>query len=128
MKNTLLNNFYTEISSGFSVENQQNFKCHIRLNAAHPIYKGHFPQLPIAPGVCLTQIIKEILMEKFQKELIMTNGDNIKFLAMINPHETPDLELSFIVKKDGNKFDVNSHYISGNTTYTKFKGRFEIVE
>ena len=62
MKNTLLENFYTEISSTFSTENQLDFKCTIHLYAEHPIYKGHFPQIPIAPGVCLVQIIKEILM------------------------------------------------------------------
>lgn len=126
MKNTLLDNFYTELSSNFSVGNTENFKCQVRLNAEHPIYKGHFPQVPVAPGVCLTQMIKEILMEKLDKELIMTSGDNIKFLAMINPKETPELELSFIVKSQENAFDVSATYASNGTTYTKFKGKFSI--
>ncbi len=128
MKNTLLENFYTEISTDFSAENQQNFKCRIRLNAAHAIYKGHFPQIPIVPGVCLTQIVKEILMEKFQKELIMTSGDNIKFLAMINPTKTSELELSFTVKKDENLIEVSCNYSNIGIIYTKFKGKFSIPQ
>ena len=127
MKNTLLENFYIEISSTFSKENQQDFKSNIRLNAEHPIYKGHFPQIPIAPGVCLVQIIKEILMDKFQKELVMTSSDNIKFLAMINPKETPELELSFTVKMNENSLDVSSNYSHKGSIYVKFKGKFRFT-
>ncbi|WP_317898311.1 hypothetical protein [Aurantibacillus circumpalustris] len=128
MKNTLLDNFYQEISTNFSDENKLDFKCQIHFNAEHEIYKGHFPQIPIVPGVCLTQIIKEILMEKLQKELILVNGDNIKFLAMINPKENPDMELSFTVKINENTLDVSANYSHGGTTYTKFKGKFSVLE
>lgn len=127
MKNTLLENFYSETSTTYSSENQTNFTSLIRLNSEHPIYKGHFTQIPITPGVCLTQIIKEILMEKLQKELVLTQGDNIKFLAMINPKESPDMELSFTLKTEENGVEVNAHYSAKGTTYTKFKGKFQIV-
>jgi len=128
MKNTLLVDFFTERSSTFSEENSSDFKCHVRLNAEHPVYRGHFPQIPVAPGVCLTQMLKEILMEKFQKELIMTSGDNIKFLAMINPKETPELEITFSVKKTETSLDVTASYTSKDRTYTKFKGKFTILQ
>jgi 3-hydroxyacyl-[acyl-carrier-protein] dehydratase len=128
MKNTLLDHFYTEISTTFSPENSRDFKCRVLLNSGHPIYKGHFAQIPVAPGVCLTQVIKEILMEKFQKELTMTHGDNIKFLAMINPIETPELEIDFSVKSGENLCEVSATYSSNGTTYVKFKGKFKPVE
>jgi len=128
MKNTLLENFYSELSSSFSSQNQQDFRCLIRLNAEHPVYKGHFPQIPIVPGVCLTQIIKEVVMEKLQKELIMASGDNIKFLAMINPLETPELELSILLKPNENSLDVSATYVNEGKTYTKFKGKFTIPQ
>lgn len=124
MKNTLLVDFYTEISSTFSQQNQQEFSSIIRLNAQHPIFKGHFEQVPIAPGVCLTQIIKEILMVKYEQELVMTQGDNIKFLAMINPNETPELNISFSVKPTENGLDANAVYSHNGTSYVKFKGKF----
>ena len=127
MKNTLLDNFYEEVSTNFSEENKLDFKCHIRFNSEHPIFKGHFAQIPIVPGVCLTQIIKEILMEKFQKELILTQGDNIKFLAMINPKENPLMDLSFNIKITENGLDINANYSHNATTYTKFKGKFGIL-
>jgi len=124
----LLDDFYSEINSDFSAEKPQNFKCLIRLNAEHPIYKGHFPQVPVAPGVCLTQIIKEILVNKFQKELTMTSAENIKFLAMINPRETPELELSFAVKTNENTLEISSNYTHNATTFVKFKGKFSVIQ
>jgi 3-hydroxyacyl-[acyl-carrier-protein] dehydratase len=127
MKNTLLENFYTETSTTFSEQNQINFTSQIHLNSEHPIYKGHFAQIPITPGVCLTQIIKEILMEKLQKELVLTQGDNIKFLAMINPKESPDLELNFTLKTNENGLEVVANYSAKGTTYTKFKGKFQVL-
>ncbi|MEO6303966.1 MAG: 3-hydroxyacyl-ACP dehydratase [Bacteroidia bacterium] len=124
MKNTLLDNFYTEISSTFSTENQFDFSCVINLNAEHPIYKGHFEQVPVTPGVCLTQIIKELLMNKFQKELRMTQGDNIKYLAIINPKECPQITVSFQVKDNEDPLSVNATFSHGSVTYVKFKGKF----
>ncbi|PBQ31197.1 3-hydroxyacyl-ACP dehydratase [Sphingobacteriaceae bacterium] len=128
MKNTLLTDFFTELSSTYTSENSSDFKCRVRLNPDHPVYKGHFPQIPIAPGVCLTQMLKEILMEKFQEELVMKSGDNIKFLAMINPKETPELEITFSVKKTDATLDVNATYSNDSRAYTKFKGKFSIGE
>ena len=30
----------------------------VELNPQHPVYKGHFPDMPVAPGVCNIQIIR----------------------------------------------------------------------
>jgi 3-hydroxyacyl-[acyl-carrier-protein] dehydratase len=128
MKNTLLENFYTELSSTFTANNQQDFNCIVQLNPDHPIYKGHFEQVPIAPGVCLVQIVKEILMDKFQKELILSSGDNIKFLMMINPKETPELLITFNAKISENSIDSSAVYSYNSASYAKFKGKFTIVK
>lgn len=127
MKNTLLENFYTEISSDFNPGNTAAFKCEIRLNPEHAIYKGHFPQVPVVPGVCLVQIVKEILMEKTGRELVLASGDNIKFLAMINPRETPVLELAFTLKSSEKGFDAGATFSHNGTSYTKFKGSFAFL-
>jgi 3-hydroxyacyl-[acyl-carrier-protein] dehydratase len=128
MKSSLLENFYTETSSTFSKENFNNFICEIRLNPQHSIYNGHFEKFPVVPGVCLTQIIQEILAGKLQRTLILTHGDNIKFLAMINPNETPELSLSFSIKDSGASIEANATYSARGVSYTKFKGKFAVLE
>ena len=72
----LLNDFYT-------IESKQKTEAggimtNITLNTEHPIFKGHFEQMPVVPGVCQTQIIKEILQQELNKDLLLTKGDNIK--------------------------------------------------
>ena len=32
------------------------YLCTLTLNAEHPIFKGHFPNNPVTPGVCMMQI------------------------------------------------------------------------
>jgi 3-hydroxyacyl-[acyl-carrier-protein] dehydratase len=127
MNHQLLTGFYTEISSTHSADNAAVFSSTIRLNAEHEIYKGHFPQVPVAPGVVLVQIIKEILMDKFQKELRLTEGDNIKFLALINPKEITDFQIDFSVKQVDGSIETSASYMNNGKSFTKFKGRFRIV-
>lgn len=127
MSRTLLDNFYKETSSTFSEANPENFISEIVINAEHPVFKGHFEQVPIAPGVCLTQVIKEILADKFKKNLFMSHGDNIKFLAMINPRETANLSISFSVKQSEGMLDVTANYTQAGTSYVKFKGKFKVL-
>lgn len=125
MQYNLLENFYTEIASSYSSENRDSFNSTIELNTEHEIYKGHFPQIPVAPGVCLIQAIKEILMSKLQKKLVLTEGSNIKFLILINPKETKQFQIDFTVKQFDNTLDVNASYTNNGTIFLKFKGEFK---
>ena len=127
MGDNLIENFYTETSSTYTFENNNSFNSVIELNPEHEIYKGHFPQVPVAPGVCLIQTIKEILMVKFQNKLILSEGNNIKFLSMINPNETKQFQIDFNVKQIETMLDVNANYIFNGKIFIKFKGKFKIV-
>ena len=42
------------------------------LNAEHTIYQAHFPNEPITPGVCILQILKELLEEHTGKQYEIT--------------------------------------------------------
>ncbi len=64
----------------------------IELNAAHAIFEGHFPNQPVVPGVCMVQIIKELLEKSVGKSLQLQKADHIKFLSFIVPTETPSVE------------------------------------
>lgn len=65
----------------------------ITINAGHEVFKGHFPGNPVTPGVCMIQIIKELAQEITGSSLQMKSASNVKFLAIINPEQTPDLIL-----------------------------------
>lgn len=79
---TLFNDF-------FSISHLQSDNCCIRarisLHETHSIYKAHFPENPITPGVCILQISKEILEMSINKLLILTEAKSIKFLNLLMP-------------------------------------------
>lgn len=87
----LLKDFYKVVS----IENQAENKhlVLIRVNAEHEVFKGHFPGNPIMPGVCMMQIIKELVEQISGSSLFMQSLSNVKFMALINPLNTPELRL-----------------------------------
>jgi 3-hydroxyacyl-[acyl-carrier-protein] dehydratase len=120
----LKGDFYT-VKEKQTSENKIN--AVIELNPAHEIYKGHFPQQPIVPGVCQMHIFKEFLEEATGKKLQAGNGDNIKFTGMIIPDQSPlvNLELSY-QDKDG-MIAAEAKLSSGEIIFTKYKGKFKII-
>mgnify|MGYP004451969667 CR=1 FL=1 len=59
----------------------------ITLNSKSVIYTAHFPGHPITPGVCVIQIVKELLEDYTGKNLSISSISNAKFLSVIQPCE-----------------------------------------
>lgn len=87
----LLPDFYTIQS--IDKKDDQNYLAVIFINEKHEVFKGHFPGNPIMPGVCMMQIIKELTEQITNMTLTMQSLSNVKFMALINPFETPELKL-----------------------------------
>ena len=121
MSNNLLVNFYSELSSSFSADKQSSFSSEIELNPEHEIFKGHFEQIPVAPGVCLVQIVKEIVMDKFQINLQLSEGKNIKYLALIVPTQNKNFTIDFTVNPTENGLNISANYTNNGTSFTKMK-------
>jgi 3-hydroxyacyl-[acyl-carrier-protein] dehydratase len=128
MTTPLLQDFYTELSSDHTPEQPLSFSSVIRLNPSHPVYAGHFPQTPVVPGVCLIQMIQEIVSQKLKQPLQLSGGDNIKFLAMVDPLRTPELSLAFSLQLHGDAVQVSVTYSHAGNNYVKFKGKFAFVQ
>ncbi len=123
MNNTfLLNDFYTIDS--FEKKEGNVISAQIKLNPSHSIFKGHFEQMPVVPGVCQTQIIKEVLQQDLNINLMMTKGDNIKFTGMIVPTQNATFLLDLKYKKEENNYSVEATLFFESTIFTKFKGIF----
>jgi len=67
----------------------------ICLQTDHTIYKAHFPNEPITPGVCVIQIAKELLEDYLQRELAIKAVKNVKFLAVISPLQNLQVRYTF---------------------------------
>ena len=81
--------------SMFTVTGGTLDKVAVRLNASHTIYQAHFPGNPITPGVCIVQMIGELLGDRCGRRLALSKIVNLKFVAPISPVETPDIVVDF---------------------------------
>jgi 3-hydroxyacyl-[acyl-carrier-protein] dehydratase len=91
----LLKDFYTITSLENTADSK--YRVLILINEKHEVFKGHFPGNPIMPGVCMMQIIKELTEQITESRLFMQSLSNVKFMALINPFQTPELRLELDV-------------------------------
>ncbi|MDR2972766.1 MAG: hypothetical protein LBU83_12720 [Bacteroidales bacterium] len=89
-------------------QTEKGFDYVLELNPEHFIYEAHFPANPITPGVCIIQIIKELLIEKLQCNLFLKRIDNIKFLNIINPLENREVTFSISISSE----EMGTHIIN----------------
>ncbi|MCF0163691.1 MAG: hypothetical protein HUJ92_00300, partial [Bacteroidales bacterium] len=61
----------------------------LTLNPESRIYKGHFPDNPITPGVCLLQTAVELCEDVLGCSCRLIGCRNIKYVGLIQPSETP---------------------------------------
>ncbi len=57
----------------------------VAVNDGHDIFKGHFPERPILPGVCMVHLMQRILQSMHGGPLVMDSARSIKFLAPVDP-------------------------------------------
>ena len=121
-----LNSFYT-IKRIQREGNSNKLSVLIRLNPSHEIFKGHFPGNPILPGVCIIQILKEILMYQLNKNLALIHAGSIKYFSIINPGMNSiikfDIELS---EMGNNKISCNALLYSESVLFCRLKGDFKV--
>jgi len=112
----------------FSIEHtekaEQKFIFRIRLNAEHPVYKGHFPDVPVTPGVVLTDICRQLAQEITGKKLQLKESKSIKFLAMVNPLATPVLHVAIDLSQTDQHYSVQFTGSFDERVYFKIHGRF----
>lgn len=118
----LMNDFY---SFEFIQTNENKITATVLLNAQHAIFKGHFEQMPVVPGVCQTQLIKELLQQTVQKNLTLSVGQNIKFTGMIIPTQHPKFLADVVYSELNDQYSVEAQLYFDDTIFTKFKGTFK---
>ena len=99
----------------------------ITINKNHDVFKGHFPGNPVTPGVCMMQIIKELTEQVVQKKLFMESASNVKFMAIINPENTPDLDLTLDILKTDSGYRVKNTTAFGETMALKLTTNYKCI-
>ncbi|WP_214073192.1 hypothetical protein [Mucilaginibacter sp. dw_454] len=99
-------------------------KYDIKLNAEHSIFEGHFPAQPILPGVCMMQMVKEVVETHINKPTQLLKANDLKFLAFIRPDQDKLIQMDLEIKMEEEKIIVKASLLDEATTFFKFKGIF----
>ena len=120
----LQDNLFTIVSQQ---QEEGNAAFQVRLNPEWPIYKAHFPGHPITPGVCIVQMIQELLQVLVQRELCLRQAKNVKYVAIVSPEDVTELTVTFskIETQPDGSLKVQAQVANGETLYTKFSATFE---
>lgn len=104
---------------------ETKFVVTILLNEKHEVFKGHFPGNPVTPGVCMMQIIKELVQEITGFSLQLKSSSNVKFMALINPDETPELKLELEILPSEDEVKVKNTTSFGETVALKLSNTYK---
>jgi 3-hydroxyacyl-[acyl-carrier-protein] dehydratase len=122
----LLKDFYKVTSLENTADSK--YSAVIFINAENVIFKGHFPDKPTMPGVCMLQIIKELTEQITGCSLFLENLSTVKFTALINPFETPELLLELdISTTENNLVKVKNVSYFGETIALKLSSVYRKV-
>ncbi|MDH5474130.1 MAG: hydroxymyristoyl-ACP dehydratase [Cyclobacteriaceae bacterium] len=116
----LKNDLYTV--SSLSHE-EDKIVAEIEIDSAHDIFKGHFPDQPVLPGVCTIEILKEIISDVKGKTYKLREAHNIKFLSLVDPTKTSKLFFKVDYSEERAELKINaSASLEDDTITFKVKG------
>jgi len=118
----LAGDFYTIVST---VTETGRTAAVLKINPDHEIFQGHFPGQPVVPGVCMMQIVKELLETATSRSLRLHTGLDLKFLSVIDPgkNNTIHAETDYTELASGD-INATARIFFNETTFFKFKGVF----
>lgn len=118
----LINDFFT-----YTIDEYQDSKliATININPNHAIFKGHFPGMPITPGICQVQIVQELISDYFKATYTLKKARDIKFLNFINPTEISTLTLELKLSDNSDEeLSVNALLHKNEVNYLKMRSVF----
>ena len=117
--------FFT-LEAGEKNGNSATYRC--RLHPETPVFKAHFPGFPVLPGVLtLKMVVDAINASQFFSTQMLTvqSIGNAKYLAVVNPQETQEVEISVALKTEKNAdepavFQFKATVQNGETRFATF--------
>jgi 3-hydroxyacyl-[acyl-carrier-protein] dehydratase len=104
-------------------------KAELVINAGNKIFEGHFPGRPVVPGVCMMQMVKEIMEQLTGKKSNLIKAHEMKFLAIIDPRQNNIIQatLKYTMESNGT-MSVVATLFKEELIHFKFKGLFSFQE
>lgn len=100
------------------------FHLSVTLNKNHEVFKGHFPERAILPGVIMVETLKRATEKILGKKLSLKSSANIKFLKMVEPGLIDELLLTLKVTEAEEEIKVKGQLSQNDEIYFKESASF----
>lgn len=97
----------------------------ISIDPAHRIFEGHFPGQPVVPGVCMVQIVKELLEQASGQALLLSEAGQIKFLQLLVPENGSRIDVTIpYSREEGGVYSFSATFKKEGAAVFKMNGKF----
>ncbi|HQW83612.1 MAG TPA: hypothetical protein PK987_04085, partial [Ferruginibacter sp.] len=92
------------------------------INTGHKIFEGHFPNQPVVPGVCMVQMIKEMVEDVLDIKTKLTEAAELKFLSVIDPLQNNLINATIkYMNGEDRKININASFFKNELIHFKCK-------
>ncbi|MCD8203317.1 MAG: beta-hydroxyacyl-ACP dehydratase [Prevotella sp.] len=120
----VLENYYYKLISMQS--NGLSGMFHIALCPDCDVYRGHFPDNPVSPGVCNIQTVKECAEKLTGQPLQVSSIRRCRLTAVITPATCPEMDIKINMTPTESGYDITSTISDTERTYMELKGEMTV--
>lgn len=121
---SILQNFYTVDSKNEDEEGKVEFQ--VTINEQHPLFQGHFPNMPVTPGVVQLEMVKQLIAQHVNQSIILSEMNSCKYLAILDPTKESTIVIELTLAQLENGWKVNV-VIKGSTIYSKIAAQYAVL-
>ena len=112
--------------TGVDQTDERNAVYHCSLLADCDVYRGHFPEKPVSPGVCNIEMIKECAMMLTGKKLVIKGIKQCRLTAVATPTVCPEVDVTVGVTPVEGGYTVVANIADANQKYMEYKGEMAV--
>ena len=109
----------------FKIKQISNDDCCYTFNSkvepSHEIFRGHFPDNPVVPGVCTMDMIKDCCARVLSRGVKYDYVKEVKFLSAIVPSIHRELLVEIELKSVGDKMNLSARVLFGEVVMMKLR-------
>ncbi len=100
---------------------EEKIEAEISIDIHHKIFEGHFPGQPVLPGVCMIQIVKELVEKAMNKKLWMVAASQCKFISLADPTKGNQYQITIECSHQAHQTDVSAIFKNSEAVILKMK-------
>lgn len=115
----LMNDFYT---IQYIQRDPNSISCKVAFNNQHDIFRDKEGK-PVVPGVCMMEMVRELLEQQTDRSLWMRDAEEVKFFQMVTADVQPIISISWEQQKKG--YNVDAAFTHNSADLFRLQGNFE---